>query len=51
MKKYPKKVLKAAQEGTYFEKVSYKDGVLTFKIRVQLALALKGIAEETFSSK
>jgi len=48
MKKYPKKVLKAAQEGRYFESVCYKDGILTFKIRVQLILALKKIADETF---
>jgi len=50
MKKYPKKVLKTAQEGTYFETVSYDDGILTFKIRVQLYLALKGIADEAFLS-
>jgi len=45
MKKYPKKVLKAAQEGRYFESVSYENGILIFKIRVQLSLALKGIAQ------
>jgi len=44
MKKYSKKDLKAAQEGRHFESVSYKDGILTFKIRVHLDLALKGIA-------
>lgn len=44
MKKYPTKVLKAAQEGIYFENVSYKDGILTFKIKVQLAPALRAIA-------
>jgi hypothetical protein len=47
MKKYPKKVLKAAQEGTYFKSVSYDDGILTFKIRVQFSLTLKKMAEET----
>jgi len=50
MKKYPKKVLKAIQEGGYFESVSYKDGILTFKIRVQLSLTLKKMAEETLLS-
>ena len=50
MKKYPKKVLKAVQEGRYFESVSYKDGILTFKIRVQLSLALKKMADEAFLS-
>jgi hypothetical protein len=50
MKKYPTKVLKAPQEGRYFEDVSYKNGLLTFKIRVQLSLALKKIAEETLVS-
>jgi len=29
MKRYTTKVLKAAWEGTYFEDVHYKDGVLT----------------------
>jgi len=50
MKKYPKKVLKAAQEGRYFESISCKDGILTFNISVQLILALKQIAEEIFLS-
>jgi len=50
MKKYPKRVLKAAQEGRYFEGVSYKDDILIFKIGVQLSLALRKIAEEIFLS-
>ncbi len=44
MKKYPKKVLKAIQEGRYYESVSYENDTLTFKIRAQLNLALRGIA-------
>jgi hypothetical protein len=39
-----KKVLKAARESTYFKNVSYENGSLTFKIRVQLSLALNKMA-------
>ena len=43
-----KYVLKDVQDRLYFKNVSYEDRILTFKIRVQLSLALKKIAEETF---
>ena len=47
MKKYPKKVLKAALNGRYFESIYYEDGTIIFKISLQLYLALKQIAEES----